>query len=81
MAQMICEGKKCNGHGKAQFCEVCLNHVLKLRQACEVCWTISWVPVLDDDPDAQKLLNGKGSVRCDYCWLSDQYRKLKESIK
>ena len=34
----------------------------KLLQACEVCWTHSWVPIPDDDPDAQKLLNQEGST-------------------
>ena len=52
----------------------------QFNQACEICWTNSWVPVPDDDPDAQQLLNGPGSVRCDYCWLEKQYRKLKHKL-
>ncbi len=46
-----------------------------VEQACEVCWTNSWVPVPDDDPDAQKLLNLKGSARCDHCWLMRQFKE------
>lgn len=53
----------------------------QLTQACEVCWTTSWVPVLDDDPDAQKLLNVKGSVRCDHCWLKERYRELEQKVE
>ena len=46
-----------------------------IKQPCEVCWTNSWVPVPDDDPEAQKLVNVKGSVRCDHCWLKKRYEE------
>ncbi len=42
-----------------------------ISQPCELCWTNSWVPVPKDDPDAQKLNNYPGYVRCDHCWLKE----------
>ena len=53
----------------------------QFNQACEICWTNSWVPVPDDDPDAQQLLDGPGSVRCDHCWLKKQYMELEKKIE
>lgn len=55
--------------------------VVRSTQACEVCWTNSWVPVPDNDPDAQKLLHQAGSVRCDHCWLQERYRELEQKIE
>lgn len=40
---------------------------LQAKGACEVCWTISWEPVKQDDTDA--IADGHGGwMRCSYCW-------------
>lgn len=46
---------------------------------CEVCWTNSWVPVEESDPDAEKLRDGS-YARCDMCWMRNQAAALRLSL-
>ena len=47
---------------------------------CEVCWSISWVPIEDKDECVLVHPHDGEHIRCDHCWLHEEYMGLRDSI-
>ena len=50
-------------------------------KACSVCWTVSWEPVLQEDPGAiPDGHGGSGFMRCGYCFQHEQVLALSREL-
>jgi len=55
----------------------------KQKAACNICWTVSWVPIdpkVPKEVDVNYLAEGLNLYRCDYCWLKQQVAQLQEEV-
>ena len=75
---------KLGGAGCKIFLTDVLNMVQQLREMpsdlCQVCWTSSGVPVPMEEECRLKHPHEGEHERCDYCWIHDEYMKLKSKL-
>ncbi len=49
------------------------------RGACEVCWTVSWVPIeKHEDANGVNTIGPDQLARCGYCWLEKKIKLIQE---